>query len=403
MNISLQRRIDRIIGSFICRIFSLFPKRQTKRSDSLKPNKILVIILSEMGSLILTKPMFDYIKERYPYASVYVMLFKKNKELFEILNFVPISNIFTVDGDSIINLLFDSTRVIFKIRQEMIDTVIDCELFARISSIYSFLSGASIRVGFHPYTQEGLFRGNFMSHPVLYNPYHHISQQFITLAKAIESEQVPKAKYSLEERGVNIPIFKPGQDEIEAMWQRLISDFPQLSEKKIVLIYPSGGLLPIRAWPLENFCIVANDLIQQGYVVGIIGMKEDKILGNVILDYCESQYCIDLTGYTNSVRELMILFHRASLLITNDGGPGHFASMTPVPTIILYGPETPTLYGSLDKKAFQFYKPLSCSPCLTAYNHRNSPCNGDNICLKSIPSKDVIEKAYEFLEKKIYL
>lgn len=403
MNIRLQRRIDRIIGSFICRVFSFCPKRQIKRSDTLKPDKILVIILSEMGCLILAKPMFDYIQERYPHASIYVMLFKKNKEFLEILNIVPTSNILTVDGDSIIRLLLDSIRVISKIHREMIDTVLDCELFTRISSIYSFLSGASIRVGFHPYTQEGLFRGNFISHPVLYNPYHHISQQFLTLAKAIESEQVPKAKYSLEERDVNIPLFKPSKDETDALWQRLTNDFSQFSEKKPVLIYPSGGLLPIRAWPLENFCIVANDLIQQGYIVGVIGMKEDKKLASVILDYCRSQYCIDLTGYTKSVRELMTLFHRASLLITNDGGPSHFASMTPVPTIIFYGPETPTLYGSLDKKTVQFYKPLSCSPCLTAYNHRNSPCDGDNLCLKSISPKDVLEKAYVFLEKKIYL
>ena len=402
MDISLQRKIDRIIGSFICRVFSLFPKRKIKQSNTIRPNKILVIILSEMGSLLLAKPMFDYIQERYPHASIYVMLFKKNREFLEILNIVPDSNIFTVDSDSIINLLLDSSRIISRIRREMIDTVIDCELFSRISSIYSFLSCASIRVGFHPYTQEGLFRGNFINHPVLYNPYHHISQQFLTLAKAIESEQFPKAKYSLEKKDINIPSFKPGQEETAVLWQRLTGDFPHISDKNFALIYPSGGLLPIRAWPLENFCIVANDLIRQGYVVAIIGMKEDKKLADVILDYCRNKDCIDLTGYTKSVRELMILFHHASLLITNDGGPGHFASMTPVPTIILYGPETPTLYGPLDKKTFQCYSSLSCSPCLTAYNHRNSPCDGDNLCLKSISPKDVLGKAYEFLEQKIH-
>ena len=95
----------------------------------------------------------------------------------------------------------------------------------------------------------------------------------------------------------------------------------------------------------------------------------------------------------------MILFHFASLLITNDGGPGHFAAMTPVPAIVLYGPETPTLYGPMDGKSRTCYVPFSCSPCLTAYNHRHSPCDGDNRCLKAIHPDRVLKMAYEILEQ----
>jgi ADP-heptose:LPS heptosyltransferase len=93
----------------------------------------------------------------------------------------------------------------------------------------------------------------------------------------------------------------------------------------------------------------------------------------------------------------MLIFHLADLLVTNDGGPGHFAAMTPISSIIFFGPETPALYGSLSPRAFHFYQGLSCSPCLTAYNHRNSPCDGDNQCLKTIPARDVLAKARELL------
>ena len=75
-----------------------------------------------------------------------------------------------------------------------------------------------------------------------------------------------------------------------------------------------------------------------------------------------------------------------------------FAAMTPVPVITLYGPETPTLYGSLSPGAFNFHVPLSCSPCLTAYNHRNSPCDGDNVCLKMISPEEVFSKVHEMLK-----
>jgi ADP-heptose:LPS heptosyltransferase len=105
-----------------------------------------------------------------------------------------------------------------------------------------------------------------------------------------------------------------------------------------------------------------------------------------------------LTGYTKSVRELLTLFYRASLLVTNDGGPGHFASLTPIPSIVFFGPETPVLYGSLAKNAHCFYSSLPCSPCLTAYNHRTSPCDGDNQCLKRIPPEQVLARARQMLE-----
>jgi len=40
---------------------------------------------------------------------------------------------------------------------------------------------------------------------------------------------------------------------------------------------------------------------------------------------------------------------------------------------------------------------VSCSPCLTAYNHRNSPCDGDNQCLQQIAPEQVLAKAREML------
>jgi len=353
-----------------------------------------------MGSLVLARPMFDHIKKKYPKASIYVLLFEQNKEALEILNVVPQKNILTVGSTFMGQFVRDSVHVLMKMRQIEIDTVIDCELFSRISSIYSFLSGAKIRVGFHPHTQEGLFRGDFINRPVLYNPYQHISHQFITLVEAVESNSVPTVKRPVTIDSLRIPPMEVSQDEITALLKRFRNDFAHITGKKLVLIYPGGGLLPIRAWPLQHFCQLAADLVRNAYVVGIIGLRSDKKVASVILSHCRSSNCIDLTGYTKSVRELMIMFHFASLLITNDGGPGHFAAMTPISIIIFYGPETPTLYGTLDGKAVNFYSPLSCSPCLTAYNHRNSPCDGDNLCLKHIHPEDVLRKSYEILESQ---
>jgi lipopolysaccharide heptosyltransferase II len=400
MDIGTQRKIDRSLGSFLCRFFSLFRIKPTSPNPTPKVEKILIILLSEMGSWVLAHSMFQHLERKYPHASVSVLLFKKNKEIVDILNYVPGTNILTIDPSSIRTLFVDIFRVWFDMRRIRFDTVIDCELFHRISSILSFLSGADIRVGFHPHTQEGLYRGNFINRPVLYNPYRHISQQFVTLVEAIESNAVPKAKRIADVDATPPPEVSISRAEIDAVKRRLHAYAPDSvdSDRKLVLIYPGGGILPIRAWPMESFCRLSATLVQSGHSVGIIGLEEDKVLAEKIVNHCGSSFCTDLTGFTQSVRELMVLFHLASLLITNDGGPGQFAALTPVPVIVFFGPETPVLYGPLNSRTIVMDMPLSCAPCLTAYNHRNSPCDGDNVCLKLIRVEDVLEKVREVLK-----
>jgi ADP-heptose:LPS heptosyltransferase len=197
---------------------------------------------------------------------------------------------------------------------------------------------------------------------------------------------------------LKIPTIEFAKEEIDRARTRLVDRAPDIAGKKIVLIYPGGGLLPIRAWPLDYYCRLTENLLQKGFAVCVIGLAEDKEVAGKILSHTRNPNCVDLTGYTKTIRELMIIFHFSSLLITNDGGPGHFAAMTPIPTIIFYGPETPILYGSLDEKAVNFYLNLSCSPCVTAYNHRKSPCDGNNLCLKNIEPDEVLTKAIEILE-----
>lgn len=398
MDVNSQRKIDRLVGVPLCWAFSFLNLFRDQPSKAHAPSRILVILLSEMGSLVLARPMFELIRRRYPSARLYALCFKKNKEVLDLLGLVPEKNILTVRGDSLSSLLLDTIAGVMRIRRERIDTVIDCELFSRISSLYSFLSGAKLRVGFHRYTQEGLYRGNFINRPVLYNPYHHISQQFVNLVEAVESHQIPSVKRKVGEAFFEIPRIRLSEQEKGSLLNRLEADFPQIIGKRLVLIYPGGGLLPVRAWPWESFAAVSQQFLGAGFGVGIVGMESDKALAGRIAEHCGNESCVDLTGYTKSVRELVTLFHFASLLITNDGGPGHFASMTPTPSIVLFGPETPILYRPLDKKSIPLHLSLSCSPCLTAYNHRNSPCNGDNQCLKLISPEEVLHHAYQLLD-----
>jgi len=93
----------------------------------------------------------------------------------------------------------------------------------------------------------------------------------------------------------------------------------------------------------------------------------------------------------------MDLYKISDVLITNDSGPAHFSAMTDIQTFVFFGPETPLLYGPLGKNCYVFYSNYSCSPCVSVFNHRQSPCQ-DNKCLKSISVQEVYEKVREKLE-----
>jgi ADP-heptose:LPS heptosyltransferase len=401
LNIKFQRAVDRLAGVPICALLSLADRLRHifgVATPAFPPRRILIILLSEMGSLVLAHPMFARLRQQYPDASLHIMMFRKNREVLDLLGVIPEENVLTINDRSLMEFATDSLNAIQRMRALKFDVVIDCELFSRVSSIFSYLSGAPVRVGFHPYTQEGLYRGSFINRPVLYNPYRHLSQQLLTMVSAIESHTVPISKEAPASEVNNPPMLVFPEQELQRVAAQLYADFPSIKSRKLVLVYPSGGILPIRAWPLENYLRLCNGLLGDGYAVGVIGLKDDKQIGQAVVEHCRSPYCVDLTGYTKSVHHLLAIFHRASLLITNDGGPGQFAALTPISSLIFFGPETPLLYSSLSSNAHYFYSSLSCSPCLTAYNHRSSPCDGDNQCLKQITPERVLAKAREVLE-----
>jgi len=403
MDVAFQKLVDRWVGIPVCAALSVWHgvlRLVYGGFPPAPPQRILVILLSEMGSLVLAEPMFRRLRDRHPAAEIHMMLFRRNRQLLDLLGVVDPAHVITIRDDSLVNLLGDLWAAIQRMRAVRFDAVVDCELFSRISAILSGLSGARTMVGFHRHTQEGLHRGSFMTSPVPYNPYRHLTHQLVTLADAIESPTRPRGKDGSPRDTYAPPLFTPEPGELEREVAALHRDHPATAGKPIVLLYPSGGLLPIRAWPLEHYAKVADALLADGFVVGVIGMPEDRPLAERLRRDCGNDpNLVNLAGYTRSVRHLMTLFHRASLLVTNDGGPGQFAAMTPLHTIVFFGPETPTLYRSWSPNAHAFFTPLPCAPCLTAYNHRTSPCDGDNQCLKRILPGEVLAKAREMLKR----
>jgi len=400
MNIDTQRAVDRLLGVPLCALLSIVEWLRPRRAQA-QPRAILVVLLSEAGGTACAQPMLRALRSRYPQATLYMMVFERNRGFAELLGLVGSGEIVTVPDGSLWAFVSGSWRALRRLRAARIDTVIDCELFARVSALYSYFSGARIRVGFYRYTQEGLYRGSFINRRVLYNPYCHIALQFLALAAAIDSDTTPPDKETTLPERLELTPVEFDAAMLSAARERLHADFPALRERRLVLVNASGGLLPIRAWPLDYFKELVARLISDGFAVAIVGVLGDREVGQSIVEHCASSYCVDLTGYTATIRDLMLIFHRAALLISNDGGPVHFAALTPLPILAFFGPETPLLYGPLSPRAICLFRRLPCAPCLSAYNHRRSPCDGDNQCLKQISVAEALSAARRLLGEGI--
>lgn len=403
MKLQTQRWIDRWVGQLLCAAVSgwarLIGKRSPKVDRNQPPKHILVILLSEMGSIVLAGPMFKALRDRYPGATLHVLQLKKNQEVARMLRLTEDANFHGIDDSSPFKLIRDIWRVSVAMRKLPLDAVIDCELFSRVSSLLSYMTGAPRRSGFTPHTQEGLYRGSYVNCAIPYNPYQHISKQFLSLVDALEATDMPRNRHAPirelpTETGLSVPFTT---EELQAYREKVRHDHPVVQGRKLVLMYPGGGILPERAWPAEHYARVARGLCDAGHAVGFIGLKDDMALAQEIKAKVGSEQCIALTGYTRSLRELLMLFHASDLLLTNDGGPGHFASLTPIRVLMFFGPETGKLYGPLPgafgTKAVVYESGIACSPCLSAYNHRLTFCDGDNQCLKRIAPDPVLDDA----------
>jgi ADP-heptose:LPS heptosyltransferase len=94
---------------------------------------------------------------------------------------------------------------------------------------------------------------------------------------------------------------------------------------------------------------------------------------------------------------LPALYAASTLMLSNDSGPPHFASVTEMPVFVFFGPETPSLYLPLGN-ATPIYAGLACSPCVSAANHRKTACT-DNVCLKVIGAGQVLELIRPLLDR----
>ena len=367
MNPQTIGKIDRLAGRPICALLT-FARRigalLTPRRAPSPMRKILLIKMIEQGATVLAYRAIMRAIELVGRENVYFWVFEENRAILDLMDVIPPENILTIRAKKLTSFIGDVLRTLFRIRKLEIDATVDMEFFARAPAILAFLTGAPRRAGLHRFSSEGPYRGDLLTHRVQYNPYLHTAVAYYALVESLlaDPEERPLLKRALSQVDISPPRFVPREDEIAAM-RALVGE--HLSDRLVLLNPNASDLLPLRKWPTERFIELGKRILENHPDVTLIitGAPSEQAAAEQVAREIAPSRVISVAGKTK-LRELLVLYSIADILVTNDSGPGHFASMTPIDSIVLFGPETPALFGPTGADSHVLWAGLACSPCV---------------------------------------
>lgn len=400
-----MRWIDGWIGTPVCalltgvrRITDLF-RRKTKNER----RRILIVKLAEQGATVVAYAALRRATEMVGAENVFFIVFAENRFIMDQLDLIPPENVLAIRTDKgLITLALDLVRALGRCRRERIDTSIDFEYYARASAIVSYLSGASRRVGFHSFAGEASYRGDLMTHRLVFNPFLHASQIFRLLVEAVEvSPDVLPAMPSGPWEDEQPPLIQPAEEEMLEVKAIVTRVTGRQSPRLILLNANTGDLLPLRRWPRDRYVELARRLLEHypDTIIGLTGSPSEAAGAQELVDAVGSERCVNFGG-TTSLRQLLILYFLSEVMVTNDSGPAHYSALSTIDVVTLFGPETPAAFGSLSPRSHIFWAGLPCSPCINAFNDRWSPCQ-DNLCMQTITVDEVFARVCEVYEARL--
>lgn len=301
--------------------------------------KILVVQTAFLGDAILTLPMIQKLKEKYPESIIHVLCIPSSKDIF--INSPFVENVIVYDKRGSDKSTIKFYKLIKRIRGEKYNFIFSPHRSFRTSLIV-FLSGVIETYGFNTASMHFIYKHvkeyNRNAHEVIRN------LQLLGLDSSIRIENL-------------LPVFRPSH-EVDV---KLSSMMPN-SEKQIIAIAP-GSVWNTKIYPKEYFEKIIENLISRGYLVFLIGGKDDRDLCSSILEKFENNL-FSFAGRLNPY-ETIIFLKKVSLLICNDSAPTHLGMAADIPVLTIYCSTIPEFgfYPYNGKSAYLSYDDLKCKPC----------------------------------------
>ena len=156
---------------------------------------------------------------------------------------------------------------------------------------------------------------------------------------------------------------------------------------------PGAEYGPAKRWLPERFAEVAAKISTQSSAQWILfGTKNDAAIGDQIAAAI-GDHCVNRIGQT-TLDELIDELRRCRLLLTNDTGTMHLASLLGVPVVAIFGSTEPRLTGPLGNGHIILRHHVECSPCFLR------ECPIDFRCMKAVSAGEVVDAVLSIVREK---
>ncbi len=321
--------------------------------------KILFITLSNIGDCILTLPVLDFLRQKYPEAAITCLVPPRPKEIFT--RNPAVKDVIIFDKHA---KLADKLKLFFALSKENFDLVVD---------LRNSFFGALL-----PVRKKSLFFSPLRRIP---SRIKHMKEKHLFWANLSEYSKKNKQYQSLN-------ITSQDVDYIRG----ILSGQNLANGAKLIVIAP-GSRSQVKCWDKQNFSQLCSQLVEAGHQIVLVGDSLDQPVCNY-LQAVGDQKIINLCAKTN-LSQLAQLLKSSQLLITNDSAVMHLASYLHVPVVAIFGPTDEKKYGPWSERSAVVKKDIFCRPC------EKAQCRfGSLACLKVIKPADVLRQIELLLANK---
>ena len=341
----------------------------------LKPKKILIVKLNQLGDTVRFLPTIEAIRNGLPEDHLTFLTTNIGKEIVEGSKLVDEIWVSAIDE---VKSLYGFLRWLRVIRKSRFDIDIASSDSSSSISLLFFLSSIPVRVGF--------------TNPKL---------SFLFNTKILFSKDITHTALNLriiEQLGLSTKHTKPKIDISEGDKRDILHMLSKygISDSEQFIVLHIGSNRPSHRWPIDRFAKVINLLLKK-YSIKIvcIGGKRERRFVSSLQTLVNNDCIIDATNKTN-IKELIYLISLATLFIGHSSGPLHIAYMVGTPTVSLWGASSLAVWGpEWDKeKHICIQTDLNCVGC-----EQNICPKGTLECMKSINVDMVIKKISKLIEK----
>jgi ADP-heptose:LPS heptosyltransferase len=310
------------------------------KEDKMPPSRVLILVWGGIGNMVMALPMINAVGRELAGSTITVLAQKgvMLSLLGEDRRFAGMA----MDDPRYQGLPGKLSLVKIIRHQEPEIFITAAPAPSHRSGLLAFLSGAGIRICENKYA----------------NALFNVRSAGSNGRSIINRNMALLKPLGIDAKAPEFGIRPPAQEQARA------GDFLDKNnifrDKTVIGVHPGSGMA-LRRWPEERFIAAGKELAAQGHPLIIFGGPEEAGLAGRVARGIGPGACRYLSD--KNFGTTLALIKNCGLFISNDSGLAHCASALGVPTVVIFGPVDPEVYGHRAANVRIIKKPTDCGPC----------------------------------------